>query len=44
MSQNELVVDHDYFPHISNSNTLPKLARIKHRENFEEGGYDQNLT
>ena len=44
VSLNELLVDHDYFPHIFNSNTLPKLSGIKHKENFVEGGYDQNLT
>ena len=44
VSKNELVVDYDYFLHISNSNTLPKIAGVQHRENFGEGGYDQNLT
>ena len=40
VSQNELIVDHYYFPYIFNSNTIPELGWIKRSEIFEEGGYD----
>ena len=44
ISQNELTVDHDYFPYIFNFNAMPESSWIQCREIFEEGGYDQNLT
>ena len=29
VSQSELIVEHDYFSYIFNSNTMPKLAKIQ---------------